>query len=259
VYLTINAQETSYYFYNYKGEKVYLSLNTSCAFISLKEQQLPENIKKSNIVKAKELKSDKSDKKQYKNRKGKNRFYTELNFNNKMSDKQYLHLLSDIKSENKDAIISPYFRLENSDTIGLSNFFYVKLKAIADTVLLRQKAELMNCIIMEEDAFMPLWFVLSTTESSNFNAMECANIFYESGLFQAANPDLMVNLVHGVNDTYFSQQWNLSNSGQYGGTIGVDIRAGDAWTLSKGNNVIVAVIDHGIELNHPDLAANIYS
>jgi hypothetical protein len=39
-----------------------------------------------------------------------------------------------------------------------------------------------KCTIIEQDMFMPLWFVLSTTILSKLNAMECANVFYESGL-----------------------------------------------------------------------------
>jgi subtilisin family serine protease len=255
LYLISNAQ-TPYYYY-YEGKKQFLSLNTGCAFISLKDQQLPADIKQRN-VRVKELKSDKSDKKQYQKQKRKNRFYTEINFEDKMSDEQYLKLLADIKNKNKDIIISPYFKIKDNDTIGLSNFFYVKLKSIADTTLLTQLAVQTSCIIIEQDAFMPQWFVLSTAEISEHNAMECSNIFYESGLFLAAEPNLMINIALCANDTYFSQQWGLSNTGQYSGTKGVDIRACDAWALSKGNNVKVAVIDQGIELNHPDLTANIY-
>jgi hypothetical protein len=57
-----NAQ-TPYYFYNYKGERVYLSLNTEYAFLSVKEQQLPVDIQQRNI-RAGELQPDRSDQKQ---------------------------------------------------------------------------------------------------------------------------------------------------------------------------------------------------
>ena len=77
------------------------------------------------------------------------------------------------------------------ENVGLSNFFYIKLKEIEDTDLLRQMAEQLNCIIIEQYQYMPLWFILSTTEKSALNAMEAANAFYESGLVQSAEPDLM--------------------------------------------------------------------
>lgn len=55
------------------------------------------------------------------------------------------------------------------------------------------------------------------------------------------------------------QQWGLRNTGQYGGNAGIDIRACDAWNLSTGSNINVAVVDQGIQLDHLDLQANIHS
>ena len=84
-------------------------------------------------------------------------------------------------------------------------------------------------IVVRQDRFMPLWFVLSCTKLSNGNAMEMANRFYDTNLFQYAEPDLMVDdLLNCTNDTYFSNQWGLRNTGQYDGTNGVDIKACDA-------------------------------
>jgi subtilisin family serine protease len=250
----LNAQ-TPYYYY-YDGKKQYLSLNTKHAFLSLRENKLPADIGQQKI-KAMELQSDKSDKKQYQKRKGTNRFWTELSFDEKLSDEQYLNILLDIKPQ-KDVIISPYFKNNDNDKIGLSNFFYVKLKSLADTTVLMQMADNTKCIIIEQDYFMPLWFVLSITEQAELNSMETANVFYESGLFQAAEPNLMIDIQY-TNDTYWGQQWGLSNTGQFGGTSGIDIKAVNAWTISKGNNITVAVLDHGIDLTHPDLLSNIHS
>jgi len=252
-----NAQ-TPYYFYNHKGEKVYLSLNTEHAFISVKEMQLPVDIKQRSI-KTMELRSDKSDRKQYQGNFGTSRFYTELSFEENLSDEQYLTLLSDIKHQNQDVIIAPYFKIRDNEKIGLSNFFYVKLKEVRDTTLLRQMTEQTGSIIIEQDVFMPLWFVISVTSASSYNALELSNFFYESGLFKSAEPDLIPESILGcVNDPYFSNQWGLKNTGQYGGTSDIDIKVCDAWQISTGAGVVVAVFDQGIELDHPDLIDNIY-
>ena len=62
-----------------------------------------------------------------------------------------------------------------------------------------------------------------------------------------------------VNDAFFSNQWALSNTGQNGGTSGMDVRACDAWDITKGTaSIVVAVLDHGFEMNHPDLQANTF-
>jgi len=72
-------------------------------------------------------------------------------------------------------------------------------------------------------------------------------------------------------DKYFSQQWGFHNTGQefycfawifgdfcfYQGTPDADIDAPEAWAVSTGSpTVTVAVIDTGIDYNHPDLAGH---
>ena len=66
------------------------------------------------------------------------------------------------------------------------------------------------------------------------------------------------------NDPDFAGLWGLSNQGQADaagqvGVAGADIGAVAAWDQATGSrDIVVAVIDTGIDYNHPDLAANIY-
>ena len=63
-------------------------------------------------------------------------------------------------------------------------------------------------------------------------------------------------------DPYFTpQQWALNNTGTFAnGTLGADIKARDAWDLTRGDRkVVVAVLDSGIDYNHPDLVGNIWT
>jgi len=74
-----------------------------------------------------------------------------------------------------------------------------------------------------------------------------------------AEPDYIVRALETPDDTYFPQLWNLLNIGQSGGTVGADIGATTAWNLSTGSReVIVAILDTGIDYYHADLTANLF-
>ncbi len=63
------------------------------------------------------------------------------------------------------------------------------------------------------------------------------------------------------NDPRYNEQWNLKNSNTIGsGVAGADIKAEQAWNVTKGSRgVVVAVIDEGIDVSHPDLQPNIWT
>lgn len=62
------------------------------------------------------------------------------------------------------------------------------------------------------------------------------------------------------NDSDFSRLWALNNVGQGGGTPDADIDAPETWEAVTGSrDVVVAVIDTGIDYTHPDLWANMWT
>ena len=61
------------------------------------------------------------------------------------------------------------------------------------------------------------------------------------------------------NDPQFTSQWNLNNTGQSGGTPGSDLSMVNGWNIEKGHSeVIVAVLDEGIDYDHVDLVSNMW-
>jgi subtilisin family serine protease len=70
-----------------------------------------------------------------------------------------------------------------------------------------------------------------------------------------AHPDLAMRLVPRElpDDPFVADQWHLENTGQQGWTPGVDINAETAWAIATGAGGMVAVLDSGVDSDHPDL------
>ncbi|HMN67112.1 MAG TPA: S8 family serine peptidase [Bdellovibrionales bacterium] len=93
-----------------------------------------------------------------------------------------------------------------------------------------------------------------------------------NSMVRIAEPNYIYRVVGGSsslpNDAELTRLWGLINSGQVvegdGGTFtakaGVDIGAERAWEIETGlHDVIVAVIDTGVNWSHPDLAGNMFT
>ncbi|MFM8577893.1 MAG: S8 family peptidase, partial [Planctomycetaceae bacterium] len=73
-------------------------------------------------------------------------------------------------------------------------------------------------------------------------------------------PDFVIAPTAIPNDSSFSQLWGLNNTGQSGGVVDADIDAPEAWDVTTGSrNVVVAVIDTGVDYSHPDRAAHVWT
>ena len=79
-----------------------------------------------------------------------------------------------------------------------------------------------------------------------------------------AEPNFYYRAAVTPNDPRFSQEWGLHNTGQsVMGSIGstdADIDAPEAWELTTGSSdVVVAIVDSGVDQNHPDLRNNVWT
>ena len=77
-----------------------------------------------------------------------------------------------------------------------------------------------------------------------------------------AAPNFLAQMRKGsVNDPQFAAQWHLDNRGQRAGVALQDARAIGAWNLVGGGDrsIVIAVIDDGVDVDHPDLKGNIWT
>lgn len=60
------------------------------------------------------------------------------------------------------------------------------------------------------------------------------------------------------NDPLFTTQWHLRNTNNNSNSVaGMDVNVATAWDTVRGSNVVVGIVDDGIEITHPDLRTNI--
>src|SRR5881394_1501161 len=79
--------------------------------------------------------------------------------------------------------------------------------------------------------------------------------------FKYLEPNFLLQATTALpNDPLFPSMDDLDNTGQSGGTPDADIDAPEAWQFTTGSSdLVVGVIDSGIDYNHPDLAPNMWT
>lgn len=104
---------------------------------------------------------------------------------------------------------TPSYIGSEDDIVFVTHRFYVKLKDTEDLSVLLNMAEQYNAEI-EQDVDLPLWYILTCGLPSVFNALELANIFYETKLFAASEPEFIGGYLN--NDVNAIDQATNNNS-----------------------------------------------
>jgi len=98
--------------------------------------------------------------------------------------------------------------------------------------------------------------------SKGMSVAAALDMYQANPAVRYAEPNFLIHVENAPNDPKYldGTLWGMNNTGQSGGTADADIDAPEAWDLATGSSsMVVAVIDTGVDYNHPDLAANIWS
>ena len=81
------------------------------------------------------------------------------------------------------------------------------------------------------------------------NIPSIAEAYKKNPNVEYAEPNYIAHICVKPNDLYYSQQWAHQN-----------MQSEQAWDMERGNpNITIAIVDTGVDWNHPDLAANIWN
>jgi hypothetical protein len=107
--------------------------------------------------------------------------------------------------------------------------------------------------LLEYDTVSSLSNIYKLTYSMDIDALSVTKKYTEDPNVKYAEPNYILSLLDTPNDPLFDQQWGLN---QYNDC---DIDAPEAWEIETGDpDVVIAVLDSGVDYNHIDLADNIW-
>lgn len=155
------------------------------------------------------------------------------------------------------------------DTDGLTRYFVPDEVTVQfKTDLTEQKAEshilsIGSHIVVNQRT--PLYYTIAVPAGSNvFETINKLNSMSDVLFAEPSEIGFDDAQASSPNDSRFDELWGLENKGQaiegLNGTPGADIDALDAWKTTTGDrDVIVVVIDTGMDLDHEDLNENLVS
>lgn len=136
---------------------------------------------------------------------------------------------------------------------------------ISDSFSKTQNSQPQNSLTVVDK---PIWIVVESSESLSASAKSQSSAQARNALIKELNlseqveyavADGLMHRFETPNDTQYDTQWGLNNTGQSGGQADIDIDAPEAWAITTGSDdVVVAVIDTGVQYNHPDLVSNMW-
>lgn len=88
--------------------------------------------------------------------------------------------------------------------------------------------------------------------------LEISNKWSESPEVIFATPNFVSQYQRQALPRVHKEQWHLKNTGKNGQIKGEDVKAQQAWGKSQGKGIVIAVLDDGVDIEHPALKGQIW-
>ena|GEM_PF-1197158 len=165
------------------------------------------------------------------------------------------HVNNDTACTNNAIFYSPVWKKQDTECAMQNMIILYDVNDLS--LLLNHYGLLSNIISIDTIIGTPACFTLSLRNLS-YTTIDsiCNKITSDSTFCRIAEPDyLIISNQASSSETdnpLYTIQWGLNN------TISplVDVNAPEAWTLSTGENIRIAVLDEGVDLTHDDLYDN---
>ena len=96
------------------------------------------------------------------------------------------------KAKTEVVSVSYLYQYNGQGYEGLTDEFVVKLKDTTSYEQLQELADKNSCKIGDENEFTKNQFMMYVSKTSNLDALQTSNLFYETGLFEYAEPNFIV-------------------------------------------------------------------
>ena len=225
-------------YYYYQGQKIPLKTSPNRLVIKFKETLEKDQVKQ--LIIMRQLQED-----DYISRR-------ELHI---VETSQKRLALSDLLTDANVEYVTPIMLSQKGTELVITNEFMVKFKDdTSETAIISLNQRYNAEIIYQRDSTGT--YLMKVPWNSALTSLDVANVYFESGLVAFATPNWVerssVNFIV-PSDEYFSQQWALDNN---------HLNASSAWDVysnDQKDEVVVAVLDTGVQPNHPDLIGRLVS